>query len=366
MRRLAAALLAGALATSGALLVPTLSAATSAPHTARAWDPVKGIAVDLSYQSKLSDAQALAIGNELFSMIANKFHANAVSLNFPFYQSGSSATNPQATAITPTPGRLLLLTELARRYHLSVQYRPYLWENNLAKQSRPSIQPSNVAAWFNSYWTFLEPYLETATESGAASFSVALEFTTLLPYLSDWERLVAKAKTVYSGPLFYSQQHVPEETIPLTQRGYDAYQPIDLLACDRVATPTATCLADSDRLVSVPAFTRGFEQNLEMAEQQSAPADLTIEELGIAATSGAYADPNNFVYLKGQRIVRKVQTDWFAGACDAAQRLHLAGLYYWSIDFNTFTPGENSSNQLYNWLGTPTATAIQTCFGKTL
>jgi len=86
--------------------------------------------------------------------------------------------------------------------------------------------------------------------AGAASFSVALEFTSLLPYLSDWERLVLQAKTVFPGELLYSQQHVPLETIPLTARGYDAYQPIDLLPCDAAAVPSVQCTRAVSGIVS--------------------------------------------------------------------------------------------------------------------
>jgi Glycoside Hydrolase Family 113 len=355
MRRLAAVLLACALASSAALLAPSWSAASSRPHLGRPWTPVKGIAVNVSLASTISDHQAMGIGTQLFSMLATTFHANAVSLNFPFYQSGSRADNPQRAAMTPSPGRLLLLTELAHRFGLSVQYRPYLWEGNLVNESRPSIDPVNVAVWFQNYWTFLEPYLESANEAGAASFSVALEFTTLLPHLSDWERIVQKAKTVYAGELFYSQQHVPQETIPFTERGYDAYQPIPL---------------KSDRLVSIAAFTAGFIKNFRMVGMQSTPGDLTAEEVGIPAVSHAYLRPNFFHYLPGTKVVRVVQADWFAGACNAFRKLHLAGIYYWSIDFNTFTPSENAAkmpgpSRLYNWLATPSAAAIQSCFART-
>ena len=349
MRRLASVLLAAAIASTAALVIPTLSAASPRP-VAKPWAPAKGIAVDLAGANKLTDAQSMKIGRGLFSMIADKFHANAVSFNFPLWQSGFRTNDPQRAPMTPSPGRLVMLTELAHRYHLSVQYRPYLWERNLRPPSRPSIRPTNPALWFQNYWLFLEPYLESANQAGVASFSVALEFTSLLWQLSAWERLVQRAKTVYSGELFYSQQHLPQVTLPLTARGYDAYQPIFL---------------KSDRYVSVGAFTSGFVRNFQMAGMQSTPGDLTVEELGIPAVSRAYLRPNFFHYPPTTKVFRAVQTDWFAGACAAFRKLHLAGIYFWSIDFNTFTPGENSSNKIYDWLATPTATAIQSCFART-
>ena len=252
--------------------------------------------------------------------------------------------------MTPSPGRLAALTEIAHRYHLSVEYRPYLYEGDLVPQSRLAIQPSNPPAWFASYWAFLQPYLESASEAGATSFSVALELTDLMPYLSDWYRIVQQAKAIFPGVLLYSQQHLPQVSIPLTARGYDAYQPISL---------------SSDRAVSVAAFTKGFVRNLQVKGMQSAAADIWIEEVGIPAVSGAYKRPNFYHYAAKTKVDRVIQTDWFAGACSAFWTLHLKAIYFWAIDFNGWVPGENDSKDIYNWLGTPTATAVAKCYART-
>ena len=254
-------LLAGALASSAALLVPTLSAASPRPHTPSAWNPVKGIAIDLSLANNISDQKAIQQGNALFSTIATTLHANAVSLNFPFWQSSSTANDPQRAAMTPSPGRLLLLTELAHRYGLRVQFRPYLFEGNLTMQSRPQIKPSNVALWFQNYWTLPRavPRVRTGVRCGELQRGPRVHDAAAVACRTGSASSL-KAKAVYSGQLFYSQQHVPQETIPLTQRGYDAYQPIPL---------------KSDRYVSVAAFTSGFVRNLRSVGMQSTPADLT-------------------------------------------------------------------------------------------
>lgn len=358
-RRLPGLLLVAGTLAAAVAVVPALSGASApsgstpsiaSPSYSRAYHPVKGIAVDLSQASKLSDRQAMAIGVQLFSMISLRFHANAVSLNFPFFQSGSNANDPERSSMTPSPERLAALTAIAHRFHLSVQYRPYLYEGNLKGKSRPSITPSDPNLWFSNYWLFLEPYLESANEAGASGFSVAVELTSLMGRLPQWTMLVQKAKTVYGGKLYYSEQHDPQASLPLTARGYDAYQPIHL---------------GSPHLVSAARFTRGFERNFKLAGMQATPEDLTIEELGIAAVSGAYNEPNFFRYSKTTKVDRAVQTDWFQGACNAFWALHMQGIFFWSIDFNTFTPGENSRLSIYNWLQTPTASVITRCFERT-
>jgi hypothetical protein len=335
--------------------LPALDAEVSATQTlvhpaVAAAQPIKGIAINLGSANAVTDAKSMSIATSLFSMVSSKLHANAVSFNFPFRQTSSTSNDPQEAPMTPSPSRLAALTDIAHRYHLAVEYRPYLFEGNLAGQARPLIHPSNVATWFANYWNFLQPYLESASGAGVTSFSVALELTSLLPYMSDWYQLVQQAKAIFPGEVLYSQQHSPQVSIPLTERGFDAYQPISL---------------PSDKAVSIAAFTKGFERNLKAKEMQSTAADITIEELGLPAVSHSYDRPNYFKYAANTKVVRVIQTDWFAGACNAFWTLHLKGIYFWSIDLNQYKTGENDSHSIYNWLGTPTETTIEKCFART-
>jgi hypothetical protein len=333
------------------VVVPTLSDASSQPKIAPTAPPAKGIAVLLDGANLITDAQAMTTANSMFSTIVARFHANAVSLNFPYVQASSTSNVPARAPITPSPQRLAEITAVAQRYHLSVQYRPYLFEGDLAQHSRTTIRPTNPALWIQNYWTFLQPYLISANEAGVQSFSIAQELTTLLPQLSSWELLVQRAKTLYSGELIYSQQHAPMESLPLTSRGYDAYTPIKL---------------SSPKKVSVGAFTSGFIRNLQLPGMQTTPSDLTIEELGIAAVAGAYNEPYYEHYPVKTKVDRAVQEDWFQGACNAFWALHLQGIYFWAIGFDGFTPTENNSKTgLYTWFGTPTQNVVAACFART-
>jgi hypothetical protein len=341
---------------AGVSTLPALAVGVSAtstlvhPVVASRAQPQKGIAINIDNANRLTDAKAMSIANALFSMVRSKLHANAVSFNFPLWQSSSKSNDPRAASMTPSPGRLAALTEIAHRYHLSVEYRPYLYEGDLAGLARALIHPSNPATWFANYWAFLQPYLESASEAGATSFGVALEFYSLMPYLSDWYRIVQQAKAIFPGVLLYSQGYFGQGSIPLTRAGFDAYQPISL---------------GSDRAVSVAAFTKGFVRNLQVKGMESAAADIWIEEVGIAAVSGAYKRPDFYHYPAKTKVDRVIQTDWFAGACNAFWSLHLKAIYFWAIDFTSYVPGENFSKDIYNWLGTPTATVVAKCYART-
>ena len=350
MRRPMAVLLAVLVSFGAALAVPSLSSASPHPRTALRGVPTKGIAILMDSANAITDAQAMATAKVLFPIIATKFHANAVSFNFAYRMSGSNANDPSRGAITPSPQLLAALTEIARRYGLSVQYRPYLYEGNLRNHSRTTITPSNPTLWIQSYSNFLAPYLISANEAGVATFSVAQELTTLLPSLSAWTTLIQRAKTLFPRELLYSQQHYPMVSIPLTSRGYDAYEPIPLKSVSQV---------------SVAVFTKGFERNFQIAGMQTTPADLTVEEIGLAAVAGAYNRPFYEHYPTNTKIDRIVQQDWFQGACNAFWAQHLRGLFYWAIGFNTFSPSQNNKKQLYKWYGTPTANVVAACFART-
>lgn len=304
----------------------------------------------MAFSNKMTDARAVRTANALMSMLATKLHANAVSLNFPLWQHGSASDDPERAPMTPSPERLIAVTEIARRYGLSVQWRPYLFEGNLMFQTHNSIVPTDPTLWMTNYWRFLRPYLVAANLAGVSSFSIGVELRSMLQYLSQWATIVRQAKALYSGTIVYSQQHAPQASIPLTARGYDAYQPIPL---------------PSTKDATAAAFTKGFEHNLRTAEMQSALRDLTLEEVGITATRRAYFTPSAGGFSKGTPLDRGVQTAWFQGACNAFWQLHLAGIYFYTISFLRYRPGENDATSYGAWLGTSTATAVASCFSRT-
>ena len=115
------------------------------------------------------------------------------------------------------------------------------------------------------------------------------------------------------GELLYSQQHRPQVSIPLTARGYDAYQPIYL----KSARARASRSARSPRASS---------ETCGSSEMNSTPADLTVEEVSIPArersrtcdlpTSTSPPRPDR---ANGSR------PSGSTGACNAFWQLHLQG-----------------------------------------
>jgi hypothetical protein len=328
---------------------PSVSGSQPAAHSSGP-RPQLGIDVVVDNQNYYTTPQSIAEATELFAYVRS-LHANAVDLNFPFYMTSLTSSDPTSGAGTPSPARIAALTMLARGMGLQVMLRPYLSQYNFPlAEWRGEIAPKNLRAWFANYWAFLRPYLVVAGSTGVASFSIAAELTDMQNYLNYWIPLVMRAKSIFGGEIIYSENFPPPlETLPGTQLGWDAYTPVIL---------------SSDAQATVANLTKGDLANYQSPGFQATPEQTTITELGISAASKAYLTPWNTGFPQGTPIMRFIQTNWFAAACNAFWTLHMKGIYFWALYLSGFSPTENDSSRYANWMDTPTATAIKSCFAR--
>ncbi|MBB6673578.1 glycosyl hydrolase family 53 [Cohnella nanjingensis] len=85
-------------------------------------------------------------------------------------------------------------------------------------------------AWFESYGNFLWHYAEIAEELGCEMFCIGCEMVKTEPKTAHWEALIARIRTVYSGPLVYNANHGSEEGVAwfdlVDLIGTSAYYPV--------------------------------------------------------------------------------------------------------------------------------------------
>jgi hypothetical protein len=62
-----------------------------------------------------------------------------------------------------------------------------------------------------------------------------------------------------------------------------------------------------------------------------ANSSATIDEVGITAQDGAYANPSTYA---GGAFDPKIQANWFTAACDFMKTHKLAGIYFWGPQFS--------------------------------
>ena len=328
--------------------------------------PVKGIAILLDGQTSYSDSSALTQARSLFSYVKS-LKANGVQLDFPIstpsVTSNVLSTSPQA----PSPQRLASIISLARSQGLNVQVRPLLDESTLAPTYfRGDLAPSNLTLWFSNYFNVLRPYLVVSKSSGAQSFSIGSELTSLYenPYpdatvprnKANWAKLVTSVKKVYSGTLIVAHNFNGLTPVANTKFGFDAYGPVTSLNDSASVGDLTNAIKNN--------WTQGASGSKYYTSIQSPFSADYIEEVGISAVSGMYATPwkTNFT---NPTINRTIQSNWFTANCNAFFNLKMAGIYYWMVSFPGYSPTRDTSKDAANWFNTSADTSIKNCFART-
>lgn len=276
--------------------------------------------------------------------------ANAVAFSFPFYVDAIDADAVVTDATTPTPDRVALVVEEARRSGLRVTLRPLLDEFALRERDpqdwRGRLDPADRAAWFASYTAFLRPYLELAQREQVATFSVGVEFS-LLQDDPGWAGVVAAAREVYDGEISYSAN-------------WDAYAgavagvPADVVGIDAYPQLDVAPGSDEDELAAAW---------VDWLDETRAPRPATLlTEVGAAAEAATVDNPA-VPERPGEPLDVGAQATWFAAACRAARELDMGGLYWWRVPFESDpATADPVADRHDSFLGRPAEDAVRECF----
>jgi hypothetical protein len=285
-----------------------------------------------------------ADGERTLSYIKNTLHASAVDLVWnlysPGYDSNSIVTNASTTL---TAANIAILTKIARRDGLYVEYRPLIFVKTKGNTWEGLINPPNPAKWFNSYYAKNLPYLKMAQKYHINEYVIGTEMKALSP-AKPWKSFLAKSAKIFRGPISYAQNqyvYFPPHTDlpPTTLTGVDMYEPLNVSA----SAPLSKVEAAYDKFFAeMPA---------------SILRRTAIQETGIEARVGAYQNPPNLT-LTGT-LDPTIQYNWFTAGCAAAKRFHLRAIFFWKVDLAD-NPAHPASS-LSTWEGRLGAEAVSRC-----
>ncbi len=288
--------------------------------------------------------------------------ANAVAIAYPFYTSGlksnsvftgNQCNGPYQRAIdpqTPTTAQLTVLIHAAQLEGLHVLLRPLLYQGNLGSSWRGELEPASRTAWFASYENMMKPYLQMAKTDKVTRFTISLELASLTN-ASQWSSVISKAKSLYNGQLVFatswraSAANGAGEVHGGTSVGIDAYPGLTN------TTPSST----------VAKLLSGWNSFLASHHFGTANSNVTIDEVGIDATDGAYKTP--YTYTPGT-FNQTIQAYWFTAACQFTKDHKLGGVYFWGPEFN-FNFGNlmtSTTSSQPDELQPAGQTAIRACF----
>jgi hypothetical protein len=88
---------------------------------------------------------------------------------------------------------------------------------------------------------------------------------------------------------------------------------------------------------------------------------ILVQETGIAAQPGSYAHPQAWTDSRSWDF--DVQAKWFRAMCTVVRERHMAGIYFWDIDFNqnVRSPHPGTDPPL-SFIGRRAADAARNCF----
>lgn len=307
--------------------------------------PVVG--VNLYAVHNYTAAQASVDGERTLAYIKNYLHASAVDLVWnlyaPSYTSDSVVTS---AANTLSAAGIGILTRIAQREGLSVEYRPLMFVQTTGNDWEGLIKPANPGAWFASYYAQNLPYLKMAQKYRINEYVIGTEMDGLLPD-PQWPSLLAKAAETFKGPISYAAHETryfpPYTQLPATSvTGLDMYEPTKLPS----AAPLSTVISTYE------AFLEGV------------PAALlrrtAIQETGIEARAGAYQAP---AALGAPGVLDEaVQYNWFTAGCEAVRRFDMRGIFFWKVDLADY-PVTHPASSLSTFEGKSGAEAISKCAG---
>lgn len=307
--------------------------------------PQQGVDV-LWYRHSADSTAAIRRKSERVVSCIAGLGANAISISFPFFMRGQRGSYVYPGPVTPTPRDLAILVDAAAALGLSVNLRPLLNQASVGGQ-RGEIFPADRPAWFASYERFLRPYLTMAAAHRVTSFTVGSELSSLADDPA-WASLDAWVRTRFHGGLSFSNNwdafaagQFGGGTVG--QEGVDAYFPLRL--------------GDD---ASVGGLVRALEAWLRTPGRVDL-SHIVIQETEIAAQPGSYAHPQQWTGSRDWDFA--VQAKWYQAMCTVVRQLHMAGLYFWDIDFNQNVrwPSPESDPPL-SFLGRQGALAVRSCF----
>jgi Glycoside Hydrolase Family 113 len=335
----------------------TKEAGPKVPTVADVWHPgMPQLGIDVYWVANTRDSDAVirAKARRIINY-AIGLGANSISLSFPFYTYGiTSDTLYGSPATTPSPAHIAIFLSEAAESHIRVTLRPLLNEDVLVAQNpqawRGSIDPADLAAWFRSYRQFLLPYAEVAATGHAATFVIGTELESLEGD-PRWPALIRAIGSVYTGQLLYDENFdefaAHDANLPVAAFGVDAYPRFQL--------------PDSASVGELASAWEGWLGTHTPAVLSKA----VLSEVGIDAVAGSYSDPGAWLGTVNSPIDQRVQRNWYEGVCRAVAAEHVAGLYWWEVNFdaNPAAPAPFQSDRI-TFLGRSAQQVIKTCFAR--
>jgi hypothetical protein len=261
--------------------------------------------------------------------------ANHVSLIIPYYQATLYSTQLRPGWNTPTDASLISAINHAHSLGMTVSLKPHAETDD--GRWRGGIDPSDRAAWFNSYGNMLGHYAQIAQQQNVYQYVIGTEMMRMTSEgwnptnTQYWRNMINDVRQVYTGKLTYSAQWSGDGPQDPLHEGYNigfwdlldyfglsAYYPI----AQHRDNPTV------DEIVS---SWQALDNEGIAPVQNYANLPLLITELGYRSIDGANKEPWSW-WLQGDSN-EQLQADLYEGFFRYwSERDNMVGVHLWDWD----------------------------------
>jgi uncharacterized membrane protein len=257
-----------------------------------------------------------------------------------------------------TDARIRTAIRDAHSRGLQVMLKPHV--DALNGQWRGDFNPSNPAAWFQSYTQFILHYAQIAQEEGVELYCMGTEFKTISGAANRdrWVAVINAIRGTYGGPLTYAAN----ATFPADEfTSVSFWDQIDIIGLDGYFTLTDQNNPTLAQLISAWTSNR-FGENIVAAVQNFASSrqkPVIFTEIGYKSTDGTNREPWNFG-LSGA-VDTAEQRDCYEAAFTvwSQQSSWMRGFFWWA--WPVPPPAANDGD--YNPRSKPAETVLRTWQG---
>ena len=267
----------------------------------------------------------------------------------PTWRMATATSSTIDSAWSVTDADVLAAIDLAHRRGLKVLLKPHVDPQD--GTDRWQINPSNRAAWFDSYRSMMTHYATIARHEGVEEFSVGCELASMSGSADRiaWLTVINAIKAVYSAPLVYAAKADEYPNVSFWDQlnfiGIDAYFPLSTRPTTDVSDLEAAWIPIRDQM---SAFAVGAGRR------------ILFTEAGYPSLVGAAVEPWNNQYSstpsqQEQAAAYQALLATFSG------QPWWAGAFWWSwwTDNGVFAPrdlaigGKLAASVVRNWWASP-------------
>lgn len=243
--------------------------------------------------------------------------ATHVAIIVTAYQSNQSANQIQIDkARTPTFGSVSIALTRAVSLGLKVVVKPHVDLDD--GTWRGHINPSDPAAWFESYKQFVGPFVSLAESVGAVQFVVGTELAGTIKHTDLWNETIRFVRSRFSSEIVYAASWDEASKVSF-------WQSVDLVGVDFYFPVTVR--PDPGRFEILSGWQPWLER-LHLLHNQTG-RKIVLTEIGYASIDGAGMQP--YAYGGNRVIDLAEQADLYWAALQATSNLDwIAGMYWWN------------------------------------